>query len=97
MSDGRFCASCRYRAAAAPQPPPDPATRPPRAPRQLSETERAARLLFPDEFSSDDEADGADDATTHNAPAPQQARSVPNRSTPCTVGHYEYDLSIDWR
>ncbi len=67
---------CRYRAAAAPQPPPDPATRQARAPRQLSETERAARLLFPDEFSSEDEADeGTGEGQANgNLPAPQQAR-----------------------
>ena len=70
------CALCRYRAAAAPQPPPDRAARPLRAPRQLSETERAARLLFPDEFSSEDEADegAGEGAANGNLPAPQQTR-----------------------
>ena len=64
----------RYRAAAAPQPPPDPTTRP--APRQLSETERAARLLFPDEFSSEDEADegAGEGAANGHLPTPQQNR-----------------------
>jgi len=70
------CTLCRYRAAAAPQPAPDPAARPARAPRQLSETERAARMLFPDEFSSEDEADEAtgEGAANGNLPAPQQTR-----------------------